>query len=168
MLSSSSTATKTTRLQMESDFASAMPEAPQKSLREFLEEAADKTISTVSGSLGEGVEAVPELDALRKLRDDDSCSNEALSLGIYELMIERGMTYDEDPEHGTLTPTDFDIQSNLDVPEVKAEFLYLYKYGMNLIARGLVSTEGIKDVVEKRLIARTGKSPKDFDAWLGF
>lgn len=153
---------------MESDFASAMPEAPKKTLREFLEEAADKTISTVSGSLGDGVEAVPELDALRKLRADDSSSDEDLSLGIYELMIERGMTYDEDPDNGTLTPTDFDIQANLDVPEVKAEFLYLYKYGMNLIAKGLVSTEGIKGVVEKRLIARTGKTPEDFDAWLGF
>lgn len=153
---------------MESDFASAMPEAPQKSLREFLEEAADKTISTVSGSLGDGVEAVPELEALRKVRADDSASDEALSLGIYELMIERGMTYDEDPDNGTLTPTDFDIKANLDVPEVKEEFSYLYRYGMSLISKGLASTDGIKDIVEKRLIARTGKTPEEFDAWLGF
>ena len=153
---------------MESDFASAMPEAPKKSLREFLEEAADKTISTVAGSLGEGVEAVPELDALRKLRESDSASDEDLSLGIYELMIERGMTYDEDADNGTLTPTDFDIKANLDVPEVKEEFSYLYKYGISLISKGLASTEGIKGIVEKRLIARTGKTPEEFDAWLGF
>ena len=154
---------------MESDFASAMPEAPQMTVRQFLEEAADKTISNVAGSLGDGVKAVPELDALRKLREHgDATTNDQLSLGIYELMIERGMTYDEDPDTGVLTLTDFDLSANLDVPEVKDEFGYLYRYGMSLISKGLATTEDIKEVVQKRLIARTGKTPEEFDEWLGF
>ncbi|CAB9505074.1 expressed unknown protein [Seminavis robusta] len=153
----------------QSDFASAMPEAPKLTMREYLEQAADKCISNVQGSLGEGVEGVPELDALRALRQDDaSPTEEELSIGIYELMIERGMTYDEDPDNGVLTPTDFDIQANLDVPEVKEEFLYLYKYGMNLVTKGFVDVEKLAEVVKKRLIARTGKTPEEFDAWLGF
>jgi len=153
---------------MESDFSSAMPEAPKQTTREFLEKAADKSIATVVGSLGEGVEAVPEVDELRQLRKNKSTTDEQLALGIYSLMIERGMTYDEDDDTGTLTPTDFDIQANLEVPEVKQEFSFLYKYGMSLITKGLASVDGIKEVVQKRLIARTGKTPEEFDEWLGF
>jgi len=160
--------TRRTELHMESDFSSAMPEAPKQTTREFLEKAADKSIATVVGSLGEGVEAVPEVDELRQLRKNKSTTDEQLALGIYSLMIERGMTYDEDDDTGTLTPTDFDIQANLEVPEVKQEFSFLYKYGMSLITKGLASVDGIKEVVQKRLIARTGKTPEEFDEWLGF
>jgi len=162
------------RLQMaggsdfESDFASAMPEAPQLTLREFLEQAADRTISNVQGSLAEGVVAVPELDALRKLRDSGTATDEELSCAIYALMIERGMTYDEDPDTGVLTPTEFVVKDNLDVPEVKEEFSYLYRYGMSLISKGLVSVDNVKKIVTDRLIARTGLDPVAFDDWLGF
>ena len=82
--------------------------------------------------------------------------------------LEQGMTYDIDPETGMLGPTNFDIKNNLDVPEVKAEFNHLYSYGMQLIQRGLVDLETCKGVVEKRLIARTGLTPEEFDKWLGY
>ena len=164
-------APSTTALKMsdfESDFASAMPEAPKKTLREYLLDSADRCISNVRGSLADGVDAIPELETLEKLRDDESASEEALALGVYEVMIERGMTYDEDPDNGLLTPTEFDIQANLEVPEVMDEFRYLYGYGMKLIQQGLASVDGVKDVVMKRLISRTGKTPEEFDEWLGF
>jgi hypothetical protein len=76
--------------------------------------------------------------------------------------------YDKDPDTGTLTPTEYDIPSNLDVPEVKKEFHYLYSYGIGLIANGLMSMETVKDIVKDRLIIRTGLSPQEFDEWLGF
>lgn len=82
-------------------------------------------------------------------------------------MIERGMIYDEAPETGTLTPTEFDIPSNLKVPEVQSEFGYLYKYGMMLLSKGLLTEDQVKETVLERLIKRTGLSPEEFDAWLG-
>jgi len=57
---------------------------------------------------------------------------------------------------------------NLEIPEVKQEFSYLYKYGMSLVAKGIVDVETIKEIVKGRLIERTGLSPEDFDEWLGF
>jgi len=39
------------------------------------------------------------------------------------------MLHDQNPESGMLTYTDFDIEANWDVKEVKEEFAYLYKYG---------------------------------------
>ena len=78
------------------------------------------------------------------------------------------MTYDIDPDTGRLTPTQFDIKENLDIPEVKKEFKHLYSYGMELIKRGLIDLDSCKDIVEKRLIERTGLSPEEFDKWLGY
>lgn len=76
--------------------------------------------------------------------------------------------YDIDADTGALTPTQFDIKNNLDVPEVKAEFKHLYGYGMELIKRGMIDLEVAKATVKKRLIERTGLSPEEFDAWLGY
>ena len=81
---------------------------------------------------------------------------------------EQGMTYDIDADTGRLTPTQFDVKNNLDIPEVKAEFKRLYAYGIELIKRGLIDLETCKDVVKKRLIDRTGLSPEEFDKWLGY
>lgn len=78
------------------------------------------------------------------------------------------MTYDIDAETGRLSPTEFDIKNNLDIPEVKKEFKHLYSYGMELIKRGLIDLDTAKEVVQKRLIQRTGMEPEEFDKWLGF
>lgn len=150
-----------------SDFPSAMPEKPKQTLEEKIGESADGTIALVEGTLGEGVEAPPELAALKKAREDGAGPNE-LSVLIYDLMIERGMRYDEEPETGTLTPTEFNIKENLDVPEVKEEFKYLYTYGMKLISSGLLTREQVEKSVKERLVARTGLTPEEFDKWLGF
>lgn len=91
-----------------------------------------------------------------------------MTLKIYELMIERGMLYDEDPDFGTLTPTEFNIKENLDVQEVKDEFGHLYKYGMTLMNKGLLTADEVKTTVLERLIKRTGLSPEEFDKWLGY
>lgn len=82
--------------------------------------------------------------------------------------IEQGMMYDVDADTGVLTPTQFDIKNNLDIPEVKAEFKHLYTYGMELIKRGMIDLETAKECVKTRLIERTGLSPEEFDEWLGF
>ena len=78
------------------------------------------------------------------------------------------MLYDRNTENGILTPTQFDIKANLDIPEVKAEFKHLYEYGMELIKRNLIELDACKDVVKKRLIDRTGLTPEEFDKWLGY
>ena len=153
-------------LQM-SDFPSAMPEKPQQTMQEKIEEGADNTIAQVENCLGEGVEAPPELALLKKAREDGAGTNE-LSALIYDLMIERGMRYDEEPETGTLTPTEFNIKENLEIPEVKEEFKYLYTYGMKLISSGLLKREQVEKSVVEKLVARTGLSPEEFDKWLGF
>ena len=168
---STSSTTSTTQLcaaNMESDFASAMPEAPKLTKLEFLQQAADRTLASVQDSLAEGVEGVPALQELKDLRANDKVSENDLAAAIYTLMIERGMTYDEDPDTGLLSPTDFDIPSNLETPEVKKEFLFLYRYGMQLISNGFVGVDTVKDIVQERLIARTGLTPEKFDEWLGF
>eukprot|EP00980_Cylindrotheca_fusiformis_P003272 scaffold738_cov124-Cylindrotheca_fusiformis.AAC.11 len=158
----------TTRLDMSDfDFPSAMPEKPQLTIDEKVAQSADETIETISKALGEGVEEPPELEALRKARKSGAKTNE-LALRIYELMIERGMLYDEEPETGTLTPTEFNIKENLDVPEVRDEFSHLYKYGMVMMRQGLVSEDEVKTAVLERLIKRTGLEPEEFDKWLGY
>ena len=150
-----------------SDFGSAMPAKPEQSLKEKLIESATTYISTLSGQLGEGVEAPEALDKLRKARDEEA-DEKVLAACTYELMIEQGMLYDQDPDTGALTPTEWDIKENLETPEVKKEFAYLYNYGMNLVAKDLLDVEDCKNIVKKGLIERTGKSPEEFDAWLGY
>eukprot|EP00593_Proboscia_inermis_P000035 CAMPEP_0171293256 /NCGR_PEP_ID=MMETSP0816-20121228/1436_1 /TAXON_ID=420281 /ORGANISM="Proboscia inermis, Strain CCAP1064/1" /LENGTH=214 /DNA_ID=CAMNT_0011763889 /DNA_START=25 /DNA_END=669 /DNA_ORIENTATION=- len=154
------------RLQM-SDFGSAMPEKPKLTTEQKLIDAADKFINDFSAKLSEGVPPPPELDALIEARKTSN-DKQSLSKGIYELMIEQGMLYDIDPTTGMLSPTLFDIKANLDVPEVKSEFDYLYKYGMSLISNELIEVDVVKNIVVKRLIERTGLSPEEFDKWLGY
>ena len=92
----------TTSLKMSdfgSDFASAMPAKPVLTVDERIAQAADETIETVSNALGEGVPEPPELQALRDARKNGASTNE-LALKVYELMIERGMLYDEEPDTG--------------------------------------------------------------------
>lgn len=161
------TTTTTARFMVESDFASAMPTKPELSLSERLEQRAEEFVETIRSSLGDGVVEPPELIALENAYKNGA-TPETLAIRIYELMIEQGMLYDKDPETGTLTPTGYDIPSNLDVPEVQKEFKYLYTYGMSLIAGGIISIETVKDIVKDRLIARTGLEPEEFDTWLGF
>lgn len=151
-----------------SDFASAMPEKPELTFREKLAESATRFTDEIESRLDEGVPPPPELEELRTARDDPDVGPAELALRVYALMIEKGMTYDVHPETGTLSPTEFDIQSNLDVPEVKQEFAYLYEYGMNLIRKGVVGVDTVKEEVLNRLIARTGFSPEEFDKWLGY
>ncbi|KAL7551473.1 hypothetical protein ACHAWF_014658 [Thalassiosira exigua] len=150
------------------DFPTAMPEKPQQSMKEKLEDSATQFIVDLTARLAEGAEPPPEMEALREARDASDSDEKILALRIYELMIEQGMTYDIDPDTGKLGPTQFDIKNNLDIPEVKAEFKHLYSYGMELIKRGLIDLETCKGVVEKRLIDRTGLSPEEFDKWLGY
>ena len=161
------TSTATPLRMLESDFASAMPEKPEMTKQEKIIESATKFIIDLENRLDVGVEPVPELEALRQARDAGA-DEKVLAIKIYELMIEQGMTYDQDPETGLLTPTNFDIKSNLDIPEVKNEFGYLYKYGMNLCLAGVLDVDEVKEIVKPRLIERTGLSPEEFDAWLGY
>lgn len=144
-----------------------MPAKPEFSMEEKIQESADRFVEAMTNTLGEGVEAAPELHALRKARENGAGASE-ISLRVYELMIERGMLYDEAPETGTLTPTEFDIKANLEVKEVQNEFAYLYKYGMMLMDKGLLSAEEVKTTVLERLIKRTGLTPEEFDTWLGY
>ncbi len=156
----------TTALKM-SDFGTAMPEKPQQSMKEKLMESATTFIVDIENRLADGVDPPPEVETLKAARDADS-DESTLALRIYELMIEQGMTYDVDAETGKLSPTQFDIKNNLDIPEVKAEFAHLYQYGMQLIARDLLDVEVAKECVKTRLIERTGMTPEEFDAWLGY
>jgi len=151
----------------ESDFATAMPDKPEQSIAERMEESATQFISVFSDRLGDGVEPPPELEALKKARDSGAAP-EVMTARIYELMCEQGMLYDVDPETGIMTPTEWDIKENLDEPNVKKEFFNLYNYGMNLVMRGMIGVDEVKEIVKERLIARTGKTPEEFDEWLGF
>ena len=152
------------------DFPSAMPAKPELTLEEKMAESADNFIETMKNALkANDVPNPPELDALIKVREDPSSDVSDITLCVYQLMIERGMLYDEDPETGSLTPTTFDdIPGNLDIPEVKQEFLHLYKYGMMLMDKGLLNGEQVKETVVERLVKRTGLTPEKFDEWLGF
>eukprot|EP00566_Odontella_aurita_P028509 CAMPEP_0113555080 /NCGR_PEP_ID=MMETSP0015_2-20120614/16514_1 /TAXON_ID=2838 /ORGANISM="Odontella" /LENGTH=188 /DNA_ID=CAMNT_0000456309 /DNA_START=177 /DNA_END=740 /DNA_ORIENTATION=- /assembly_acc=CAM_ASM_000160 len=146
-----------------SDFGSAMPEKPQLSTEERMVEAADTYCKYIGGNLGEGVPDPPELSALKDATESGA-DTKVLAACMYELMCEQGMIYDRD-EDGILTPTQFVITENLDVPEVKSEFDYLYRYGMNLVRQGLVDVDDVKEIVKSKLIERTGKTPEEFDAW---
>jgi hypothetical protein len=152
------------------DFPSAMPAKPELTLEEKMAQSADGFINNMKIALkANDVPYPPELDALIKVREDPASSVSDITLRVYRLMIERGMLYDEDPETGSLTPTTFDdIPNNLDVPEVKQEFLHLYKYGMMLLDKGLLDGEQVKETVIERLVKRTGLTPEKFDEWLGF
>jgi len=161
---------QTSKLQMsdlESDFPSAMPEKPKVSFQGQMEQSATTFMADIESRLAEGVTAPPELEDLRAARDAGADAGE-LALKIYILLIEQGMLYDSDPETGELDYTNVDIKANLDVPEVKQEFAYLYNYGIGLIGKGAVDIDVMKEAVKKRLIERTGLSPEKFDEWLGY
>ena len=131
------------------------------------QESATQFIANINAQLDEGVKPPPEMESLQQARDADA-DEKILAIKIYELMIEQGMTYDINPETGRLSPTNFDIKNNLEIPEVKSEFKQLYEYGMQLIQRGLIGVDDCKDIVKSRLIDRTGLSPEEFDKWLGY
>lgn len=146
-----------------------MPEKPQLTMEQRMEQSADDFIERMDSALGPGVEAPPELETLRQLRaTKEDATPQELALVIYQLMIERGMRYDEAPETGILTPTEFNIPENLEVKEVQEEFGHLYRYGMMLMDRGLLTADQVKETVLERLIKRTGLSPEEFDTWLGY
>jgi hypothetical protein len=151
-----------------SDFGTAMPPKPEQSVDERIRMSAHEFAQSMQSNLELNSHDIPaELVALQEAVDTNA-SLELITMRTFELLIEEGMCYEKDPETGVLTPIDIDIPSSLDVPEVKAEFAYLYKYGMSLIGRGLVSEDNVKSVVLERLIARTGLSPSEFDSWLGY
>ena len=151
-----------TKLRM-SDFASAMPE---QTFEDKMNNSADKYLFEIRENLGEDVPPPPELEALSKARENGADAKE-IATKTYELMIEQGMLYDVD-ENNVLTPTQYDIKNNLEVPEVKSEFKRLYEYGMSLAQNGLIGVETVKEIVVKRLIERTGLTPEEFDKWLGY
>ncbi len=68
------------------DFPSAMPEKPKQTMEEQLRDSATSFIADITARLGKEV-APPELEALRKVRDDEGSDVQTLSLRIYELMI---------------------------------------------------------------------------------
>ena len=70
-----------------SDFPSAMPEKPVQSMEDQLRDSATSFIADITARLGEGVSPPPELEELKKIRDDEGSDVKALSLKIYELMI---------------------------------------------------------------------------------
>lgn len=69
------------------DFPSAMPEKPVQTMEEQLKDSATSFIADINARLGEGVDPPPELEALKKVRDDEGSTVQELSLKIYELMI---------------------------------------------------------------------------------
>jgi hypothetical protein len=69
------------------DFPSAMPEKPVQTMEEKLRDSATSYIADITARLGEGVSPPPELEELKRIRDDDGSSVGDLSLKIYELMI---------------------------------------------------------------------------------
>eukprot|EP00535_Pseudo-nitzschia_heimii_P009779 CAMPEP_0197191772 /NCGR_PEP_ID=MMETSP1423-20130617/23976_1 /TAXON_ID=476441 /ORGANISM="Pseudo-nitzschia heimii, Strain UNC1101" /LENGTH=206 /DNA_ID=CAMNT_0042644513 /DNA_START=43 /DNA_END=660 /DNA_ORIENTATION=+ len=146
------------------DFPSAMPEKPELTMEEKMYQSADDFIANMDNAIADKSTAPPELEALRDARKANAPASE-ITIKIYDLMIERAMRYDEDPDTGSLTPTGFDIPNNLDVPEVKKEFSHLYSYGMMLMNRGMLDGEDLKEIVIERLIKRTGLSPEEFDKW---
>mmetsp|Transcript_2403 Transcript_2403/g.5214 ORF Transcript_2403/g.5214 Transcript_2403/m.5214 type:complete len:206 (-) Transcript_2403:89-706(-) len=149
------------------DFPSAMPEKPETTLDEKLNQSADDFILNMDDAIVDKSTAPPELEALREARKANAPPSE-ISIKIYELMIERAMRFDADPDTGALTPTGFDIPNNLEIPEVKEEFSHLYSYGMMIMDKGLLEAEVLKEIVIERLIKRTGLTPEEFDKWLGY
>merc|ERR1740130_926979 len=122
-----------------------MPEKPEITLEEKMNQSADDFIENMTNASSE------------------------ITVKVYDLMIERAMLYDEDPDTGSLSPTGFDdIPNNLDIPEVKKEFKHLYAYGMNLMKKGFLDGEALKETVVERLVKRTGLTPEEFDTWLGY
>jgi hypothetical protein len=69
------------------DFPSAMPEKPVQTPEEKLRDSATSFIADITARLGEGVSPPPELEELKKIRDDEGSTVNDLSLKIYELMI---------------------------------------------------------------------------------
>lgn len=76
-----------------------MPAKPTLTVDEKIAQGADHTIETVTNALGEGVEEPPELGKLREARKNGAPTSE-VALLVYEVIIERGMLYDEEPETG--------------------------------------------------------------------
>lgn len=147
------------------DFPSAMPEKPEISMEEKMNQSADDFLENMDNALADKSTAPPELAALKDARKANTPASE---IKVYDLMIERAMLFDEDPDTASLTPTGFDIPNNLDVPEIIEEFKHLYSYRMMLMNKGLLDGEVLKETVVERLIKRTGLSPEEFDKWLGY
>lgn len=128
--------------------------------------AADLTLQHLQQNMGAGVEMPPEFEELKKGRAGGA-GTEALGRLVYNLMCEEAMLFDKD-EFGVLTPTRFDLKNDCDDPEVKQKVSYVYRYGISMIQAGLIGMDDVKLAAKDRLIARVGKSPQEFDEWLGY
>ena len=136
----------------------------------FVRDATDLLESMKDGlEKGSHTDEIVEMKALQEAIDDPSSSSSLLSQRIYELLIEKGMRFDFDTDTGALTETQFtDLTQLLDNRAVKNEFFRLYSFGMQAAMTGVLDSETVKGIVEERLVSRTGLTPVEFDAWLGF
>ena len=48
------------------------------------------------------------------------------------------------------------MPASLGTLDVKEEFSHLYRYGLGLTARNLLTSDEYKEIVQKRLVSRTG------------
>ena len=128
--------------------------------------AADLTIKNLKETLAPGVPAPPELDELVAARESGK-GTEALAASVYNLMCEQACLFDRD-ENGKFIPTRFDLSSDFDDPEVKQKIAYTYQYGINMITAGIINQDDVMEAAKDRLISRVGKTPEEFDAWLGY
>lgn len=112
---------------------------------------------------------LPELALLKdSLTDPDPNSTvvDIMKL-VYKLMIKRVMLYDEDTDTGALTSTRFtDLPNNLENPEVKQRFVYLYNYGMALLQQKILDSDTVNVIMVSDLISLTELKPEKFRTWL--
>lgn len=118
----------------------------------------------IQTQIEDGVKPPAELDSLIKATESGA-DGKTLAKLIYVVMIEVGMCYDLNGDQ-SLTPTRFVVLENLQIPEVKREFSYLYTYGMNLAQMEMIEVDDLREIVVERLIKRTGMEPREFDSWL--
>jgi hypothetical protein len=126
--------------------------------------AAQSSIDACLERLGPGEEEPKSLQPLKDAISEGDAVK--MGAGLFKLLAEQSLDYDLNDE-GKIVRTTIDY-SNTDDEKVKERMSYIYKYGINMMMRDLISQEDLMQLVISDVASRVGMDGPAFDTWLGF
>jgi len=125
-------------------------------------EAAQTSIDNVLQMLSPDVEPPKSMLPLKEaISGGDTL---VIGAALYDMLIEQTLDYDVTEEKKMVASTrDY---SKTDDPLVKEKIGYVYTYGINMLKRGLIAEDAVRDIVVGKICSRVGMDGAELDQWL--
>lgn len=133
------------------------PEKPKINITEAAVGAAEKIMSM----LGDNVEVPKEILSVKQAVEEGEPM--AIGTALYKMLTWQTLEYDMN--NGTMVPTVADYANKEDL-RVREKVGYIYRYGIHMAMRGLLSDDALEDVVVTSVASRLGMDGVALDKWL--